>query len=72
MHLFADKAIYAIAITRRRSLLDEDRKADRRLAECLRSEVPVPCAVVILGKRSVLLGRRIAKVCAEPVFVVRD
>jgi hypothetical protein len=53
IRLFADKPSYVLAVGRRSRLLEDGRKADKVLVECLRSHVNRPCAVVILGRTSV-------------------
>ncbi|HEX4794746.1 MAG TPA: M48 family metallopeptidase [Humisphaera sp.] len=72
VRLLADKPGYVLGIKRRASLLDERRKADKRLTEYLSSALEVPCAVVILSRASFGVRSRLLKACPSPVFFASE
>lgn len=72
VNLFTDKPSYVLAIERRFYLMEENRRADKRLIETLHSQLELPCAVVILKHRAPGLRRRIQSACPTPIFVAPD
>lgn len=69
--LFADQASYVLAVRRRSSLLP-DTRADRFLINCLRSQLNLSCAVIILERAPRSVSRKILQTCAEPIFLSND
>ncbi|HEX8521632.1 MAG TPA: M48 family metallopeptidase [Tepidisphaeraceae bacterium] len=67
--LFSDLPSYVLGITRRRSLMEENKNIDKWLASNLAAQIHVPCAVVILRWRNAGIHRRLKKVCPIPIFV---
>ncbi len=72
LKLFADKPSYVVAVRRRARAMEDQRRMDKALVSSLASELPIPCAVVIVGWTSPRLYRRIAAACPEPVFISHD
>jgi hypothetical protein len=70
--LFTDKPSYVLAVKRRPRLFEDQRKADRVLADCLRSHVSGPCAVVILSRAPRSIRSRLLRACPAPLFVAPD
>ncbi len=68
---FTDKPSYVLAIQCRVRVL-EDSGADKFLTESLRSQIPLPCAVVVLRWRSVTLQSRLRAACPSPIFSAPD
>ena len=71
VNLFADQASYVLAVRRRSSLLP-DTRADRFLTNCLRSQLNLSCAVIILERAPRSVSGRILETCAEPIFQSND
>jgi Zn-dependent protease with chaperone function len=69
--LFADQRSYVLAIDRHFGSLEQGRAMQKHLLEGLRSQVPLPCAVVVMGWTSFGLRRRVMKACPAPVFADR-
>jgi Zn-dependent protease with chaperone function len=72
VRLFTDKPSYVLAVKRRPRLFEDQRKADRVLADCLRSHVNGPCAVVILSRAPRSVRSRLLGACPTPLFVAPD
>jgi Zn-dependent protease with chaperone function len=72
VRVFADKPSYVLAVKRRPRLFEDQRKADRALADCLRSHVNGPCAVVILSRAPRPVRSRLLRACPTPLFVAPD
>jgi hypothetical protein len=72
VRVFADKPGYVLAVVRRPRLLEDQRKADKVLVECLRSHVNRPCAVVILSRAPRSVRSRLLRACPAPVFEAAD
>jgi hypothetical protein len=69
--LFADKPSYVLAVDRRPGLFEDNSRIDKMLVDGLQAQMPMPCAVVVLGWTSRSLRARLLKACPEPVFVDR-
>ncbi|MBN1512104.1 MAG: M48 family metalloprotease [Phycisphaerae bacterium] len=72
LRLFTDKPGYALAIDRRSHLLEDNSRSDKYLANALQAQIPVPCAVFILGRGTGRLRSRILAACPTPVYSVGD
>lgn len=68
---FTDKPSYVLAVQRRTRVLENSR-ADKHLIESLRSQIPLTCAVVVLGWSSISLQSRLREACPSPVFSAPD
>jgi hypothetical protein len=65
--LFVDKPVYVLCVKRNAALIEEG-KVNRYLAEAIRSEMQLPCAVVVYGKTRRGVRRRILAAAGEAVF----